>query len=116
MKNFIYHITTGEQWSSAQAVNLYTPENYDQDGFIHCSDANQVLRTVTKFYQNVPDLILLQIACNRVKAKIVWENLDRQPELFPHIYGKLNLDSVVGFEPFLKNADGFFILPHFLNL
>ncbi len=45
----------------------------------------------------MPDLLLLKIDPNKLKAPLKLE--EGQPgELFPHLYGELNLDAVVGFQ------------------
>lgn len=63
-----------------------------------------------RFFPKQKGLVLLCIDCDRVKAEIKYEGLETQ-ELFPHIYGELNLDAyfeVLDFEP---NANGKFDLP-----
>ena len=106
------HILSRGDWESAQKEGVYTPRSLGSEGFIHCSTAAQVLRTANTFYKEQDDLMLLWIAENKVSAEIRFEDLNDEEMLFPHIYGALNLDAVVGQQPFAKGEDGKFVLPH----
>ena len=55
-------------------------------------------------------MLLLCIDSNKVDAIIKWEDEDNCGREYPHIYGELNLGSVVAVLPFLKNIDGDFVL------
>jgi uncharacterized protein (DUF952 family) len=55
--------------------------------------------------------VLLKIDANRVQAEVRYENLTGRSELFPHIYGALNMDAVVSIEPLFLSPSGDFILP-----
>ena len=71
------------------------------------------------FYKGHNDLLLLEIALENVQADIRWEAPDDpgaqenggDGDLFPHIYGPLNLDAVVGVDEFTPDNDGVFRLP-----
>ena len=104
----IFHIAKREAWASAQAPRTYQPEMFPVEGFIHCSTRDQVTQVANVRFRGQPGLVLLSIDTNRVIPKIVYENLEGGQQLFPHIYGELNIDAVVhvaGFEP---AADGSF--------
>lgn len=107
----LYHITDNKCWSSALTTGAYTPEAFDNDGFIHCSTAVQVLAVAKRFYTGSSNLVLLTIDADRVAPEIVFENLEGGAELFPHIYGRLNLEAVVRVSAFAADADGEFRLP-----
>ena len=47
------------------------------------------------FYQGAPDLLVLVIDPDRVRAEIRLEQVAGSDEPFPHIYGPLNADAVV---------------------
>lgn len=63
-----------------------------------------------RFFASQKGLVLLCIDCDRVKTEIKYEGLETQ-ELFPHIYGALNVDAVVNTLDFEPDADGKFKLP-----
>jgi len=58
-----------------------------------------------------PNLLLLCIDAEKVKAKIVYEDTANTGMLFPHIYGPLNLDSVFRVMALKPSMDGTFDLP-----
>ena len=105
----ILHITKREQWEQAKQAGIYRGDTLDTEGFIHCSTPQQIIRTANRFFENQRGLVLLCICPDRVQAEIKYEGVDN--DLFPHIYGALNLDAVnqaIEFEP---GEDGFFEMP-----
>jgi len=115
VKAALVHITRRESWIEAQATGLYSADTLSSDGFIHCSKADQVLRVANAFYNHQKDLVLLVINPQKVKAELRWEaGVDSPDELYPHIYGPLNLDAVTSVIDFIAEDDGNFHLPHAL--
>jgi uncharacterized protein (DUF952 family) len=92
---FIYHVTTLKEWEAAKIKNEYTPVNYEQDGFIHCSIEKQIPGVLERFYKGQTGLVKLKIEKEKVQRPVLFELALDLDELFPHIYGALNLDSVV---------------------
>ena len=102
----IYHILRRSDWDAARQAGMYEPESLRSEGFIHCSTAGQTPGTVTRYFGGEADLILLGIDELRLAAPLRWEHPsnDRAGELFPHIYGALNLDAVVEVGPIPASA------------
>ncbi|MEY4050026.1 MAG: hypothetical protein RL262_860 [Bacteroidota bacterium] len=92
---FIYHVTTLKEWEAAKIKNEYTPVNFEQDGFIHCSIEKQIPGVLDRFYKGQTGLVKLKIEKEKVQRPVLFELAVDLDELFPHIYGALNLDSVV---------------------
>jgi len=91
----ILHITTGEEWLAGRQEGRYLPESYRKDGFIHCSTPEQVLRVANQFFAGQPGLVLLVLDPARLASELRWEpGSDATDELFPHLYGPLNLEAV----------------------
>ena len=90
----IYHITTQSQWQAASQTGHYAADSLQSEGFIHCSKQNQVQRSARNYFSGVPDLLLLCIEEAKLSADLRWENTSGGTELFPHLYGPLNLDAV----------------------
>jgi len=94
----IFHIALPDEWAAAQDAGEYTRSTrgvtLQQEGFIHCSSAEQVEPVRAAFYADLSDLLLLTIETERLTSP--WQ-YDEVPggEAFPHIYGPLNLDAVV---------------------
>lgn len=56
-------------------------------------------------------MVLLEIDTGRVGAEIRYENCEGGQEAFPHIYGALDLGSVVRVLEFEPGEDGSFTMP-----
>jgi uncharacterized protein (DUF952 family) len=108
----IFHITTRGAWEAAERTGSYVPAAYEADGFIHLSDPGQVARVANARFAGARDLVLLCVAADRLAAPLRDEPGDPgSDELFPHLYGPLNLDAVVRVLPFVEGADGFALPP-----
>lgn len=55
------------------------------DGFIHFSDASQVLETAQKHFGEHTEIWILEIATRRFGDNLKWEE-SRGGALFPHLY------------------------------
>lgn len=104
----IYHITTQDAWTAAQAGGEYRAPSLAAQGFIHCSTADQVIRVADNLFAGQRGLVLLHIAPDKLAAKVVYENLEGGSELFPHVYGPINLEAVERVTPFEPGPDGRF--------
>lgn len=111
MHQYIFHITRKDDWTKARFLGAYMADSLASQGFIHCSTQLQVVRTANAFYHAQPDLVLLKIEEERVKAPIRYENLEGGTAMFPHIYGPLNLDAVLKVADFPPQGDGTFKFP-----
>lgn len=113
--NTILHITHRQAWATAKDLGTYRSDSLDSEGFIHCSTVVQVIGSANRFFTGQTDLVILKIDVDRVTPEIRYEGEDSN-NLFPHIYGALNLDAVVGSIDLESNPDGSFILPpEFVN-
>jgi uncharacterized protein (DUF952 family) len=92
---FIYHVTTQKEWEQAKEKGEYQPAGFDQEGFIHCSIERQVAGVLDRFYKGQTGLVKLKIEKAKVTRPVLFELAVDLDELFPHIYGSLNLDCVV---------------------
>ncbi|MCH2534708.1 MAG: DUF952 domain-containing protein [Bdellovibrionales bacterium] len=107
----IYHITTLEDWSLAKKTGHYLSSSLKNEGFIHCSTATQYLRIANSLFSGRKDTLLLEIDEDKVNAEIRYENLEGGSEHFPHIYGPLNLDSVLRVIDFPSDENGQYSSP-----
>jgi uncharacterized protein (DUF952 family) len=112
MRRTILHITTGPAWQQAQSVGEYRAQSLESEGFIHCSTPTQVCEVAERYYRGQAGLILLAINPERLRAPLMYEGpQDLSYGYYPHIYGAINLDAVVGVMPFEPNSAGGFELP-----
>jgi uncharacterized protein (DUF952 family) len=107
----ILHITKRNAWERAQALGSYRADTLESQGFIHCSTPEQVVRVANSLFRWQDDLMLLSIDREEVEAEIRYENLEGGEEVFPHIYGPLNIDAVVSVVDLKPETDGTFVLP-----
>ena len=105
----LLHITPREDWERAERDGIYRAASLETEGFIHCSTPAQVVGTATRFYRGQTGLVLLVIDAEKLQAEVRYEDADGQ--MFPHIYGPLNLDAVTRVLPFEPSADRTFTLP-----
>jgi uncharacterized protein (DUF952 family) len=98
MENYIYHIIRQADWQTALEKGYYRAESVDIEGFMHCSTNNQVQGVLERYYANQPNLYKLTIQTDLVLAEIKYELAPSVYELFPHIYGNLNLNAVIAVE------------------
>ena len=114
----IYHITSRTAWTEAQAKGEYTAPSLGTEGFIHCSTITQVLPVANNFYKGQSDLVLLVIDEALLSATLKWEPPSGSAplpgvaasEMFPHIYGAINLNAVTKTVD-LETKDGSFVTP-----
>jgi uncharacterized protein (DUF952 family) len=107
----ILHIARKTDWEQARAEGSYRADTLASEGFIHCSTPEQVIPVANHLFRGQPDLVLLVIDRDKVRAPIRDENLEGGTTLYPHIYGPLNLDAVRSVLDFPPRADGSFELP-----
>jgi uncharacterized protein (DUF952 family) len=78
----------------------------DDVGFIHCSFDHQVPQVADAFYRGRSDVLLLTIDESKVTSPIREENAEGTTDVFPHIYGPLNVDAVVSARLLERTSDG----------
>jgi prephenate dehydrogenase/uncharacterized protein (DUF952 family) len=104
----VFHITTRAAWDDAVAAGAYTADSLATEGFIHCSQAEQVAWVANMRFRDRRDLVLLHVDEARVGAEVRRENLEGGTQLFPHVYGPIPLHAVIAVTPFLPSPDGTF--------
>ena len=116
MTDPILHITSRTSWADAQKVGVYSADTLVGQGFIHCSKAGQVLRVANAVFASQRGLVILAVDPARLKSEVRWEpGTDKADELFPHVYGPINLEAVIQAVDFEPGADGRFTLPDSLT-
>ncbi len=121
----LYHITTRAEWQAAQRARSYASATLTDAGFIHASTREQVIEVANAFYRGQQDLVLLVMDADLLRSEIRWEPPDHptsgasaplpEQDLFPHLYGPINLDCVVQVLDLMPDAGGLFDLPDALR-
>ncbi len=90
----IYHVLTTAAWQQAQLQGWYEAPSLHTEGFIHASTQEQVAGVLQRYYSDEQNLLLLHIDETKLTATLQYELAPSVNEMFPHIYGRLNLDAV----------------------
>jgi uncharacterized protein (DUF952 family) len=102
----IYKITTASAWREAERQGVYRGSADDmRDGFIHFSTAAQVAETARKHYFGQTGLFLVAVNSDALGDALRWEP-SRNDELFPHLYGELDLGAVIEILDLRARSDG----------
>ena len=94
---FIYHIVLPEIWEAVKHNSTYAADSLATEGFIHCSYDDQLEGVIERYYPDAPEVVILKLDINKLTSKLVSEP-STGGEVYPHIYGPMNLDSVVDTE------------------
>ncbi|HKU08072.1 MAG TPA: DUF952 domain-containing protein [Bradyrhizobium sp.] len=102
----IYKICPASAWREAERQGVYrgSPDDH-RDGYIHLSTAAQVAETARKHFFGQTGLILVAVDADALGDFLRWEP-SRNDELFPHLYGELDLGAVTAILELRARADG----------
>ncbi len=102
----IFHITG--RWQARDAVKSgeYRTPSIASEGFIHFSQAHQVLQVAELFYAGLRDQVIMVVDPALLRSELRFEAPSPMPEekpadgletgtLFPHLYGPLNADAII---------------------
>ncbi|MFI5888883.1 DUF952 domain-containing protein [Actinoplanes sp. NPDC051513] len=110
----ILHICPRDVWAAALASGVYEGDTLATQGYIHCSTEKQVHMPATALFRGRTDMLLLEIAEDRLPTPLTWEEGDPpHPDglLFPHLYAALPTAAVVAAREYEPNEDGSFSPP-----
>ena len=93
----IYHIVTPEIWEDYKNEKFYEAESLRKENFIHCSFAGQLDGVLQRYYKDADKVLILEIDTEKLTAKLINE-ISTGGEIYPHIYGKINREAIVGIE------------------
>jgi uncharacterized protein (DUF952 family) len=108
--SIILHLVEPEAWHAAQEAGEYRAESLDTEQFIHFSEQHQVAGSANRYYKG-KNMLLLVVDTDKLKHELRYEASPRTGELFPHLYGALNLDAVLRVLPYSPGEDGTFTEP-----
>ncbi len=95
----IYHIVLPDAWAAFKNKNesFYEADSLKSEGFIHCSYRSQLAEVLERYYRDARRVLILHINPHLLTAKLIAEP-STGGEIYPHIYGKINLDAIVEIE------------------
>lgn len=91
----IYHVTTAPEWKAAEEKGFYETPSLKEEGFIHCSQENQVAGVLERYFAGKTDVIKLVIDSDKLSNRFVFEWSPSTADTFPHVYGPIDLKAVI---------------------
>lgn len=103
-----YHLAPVDVWEREKASGSYTPEAFGQDGFLHATNGlGRLRRVANEFYTaDARPYTVLVLDVAKLEAPMRY---DDEGQLFPHIYGPLNVDAVIAELPVHRGDEGVFL-------
>lgn len=103
-KPTIFHIAKSSDINNDQTD--YHCDSLVSEGFIHCCDKHQLTGVVSRYYQDIDDVVLLVIDVEALSPALILENTVGGAELFPHVYGAINRSAIIDVIPFgIKSSE-----------
>jgi uncharacterized protein (DUF952 family) len=107
----IYKICPASAWREAERQGVFRGSPVDiSDGYIHFSTASQVAGTARKHFVGQTGLFLIAVDADALGDALRWEP-SRNDELFPHLYGELDLGAVTAILDMRARSDGTHEIP-----
>ncbi len=107
----IYKISPASAWRDAERLGAFRGSADDiRDGFIHFSTREQVEATAARHFAGHSALLLIAVDVAALGEALKWEP-SRGGDLFPHLYGDLDLSAVTGVCDLRMRADGSHVFP-----
>ena len=100
---FIIHTTNRDEYEKEIITGSYGSKSLERSGFIHCSDLDTYYLVAPNFRNDFTEKVILLIDTDKLASEVKWEDgggLD-----FPHIYGLLNRDAIIGVFEHLWSKD-----------
>jgi uncharacterized protein (DUF952 family) len=105
-----YHLVPRATWEAADPAAPYAPESLSSEGFVHCTDGpDEVALTANRYFRaEADDLLALLIDVGRLSAPVRYEDPRR---VYPHVYGPIEREAILGVLEMPRAADGSFLPP-----
>lgn len=105
-----YKVLTADQMAALEAGSFEGAPIDLADGYIHLSTRDQLTETVDKHFAGQSGLWVAAVDLEAHGDAIRWE-VSRGGAQFPHLYGRLTLETVVAYSPVEREDDGSVRLP-----
>ncbi|MFZ9387201.1 MAG: DUF952 domain-containing protein [Chitinophagaceae bacterium] len=91
----IYHVTTAAAWEEALKTGQYLHPSLKDEGFIHCSQEDQVAGVLERYFSGQKNLVKLVIETDKLTSKYIFDWSPSTQDTYPHVYGPINADAVI---------------------
>jgi uncharacterized protein (DUF952 family) len=113
----VLHLMPAAAWLAWDAGGDYEPASLAGEGFVHCTAGDDLMLDVAnRFYGGNDDLVAVALETNRLTSEVRWEPpahpggaaAAADEPRFPHVYGPLDREAVVGARRVVRDAAGRF--------
>lgn len=85
----LLHIARAEELAACVAEDDYAPEAFSTEGFIHCCWPEQLAGVLERHFDDLADLVLLELDPAALPSAPVEEDTADRGECFPHLYARI---------------------------
>jgi len=118
----IFHIVVEDDLRRCCCGDRYAPDSLRSEGFVHCADEAALIAVANDYYASVAKRVLvLKIDAARLGSEMRREAPAPRPgggtehlhpgATFPHVYGAVEIDAVVGAGELSRANSGRFAWP-----
>ena len=94
----LFHLVRAADWERCSDGEHYRPDSLTSEGFVHLSDAEQVVVSARRWFDGIDDLLVLEIDAAALGDDVVWEDTAGHGA-HPHLYGPLPVAAVRSVAP-----------------
>jgi uncharacterized protein (DUF952 family)/heme-degrading monooxygenase HmoA len=116
----VFHVALPDDWDTAQRTGEYTMStrgrSLAEEGFIHCSFADQVEAIANRYYADLDELVLLTVDPSLLGGElgselVVEDPFPGAPQRFPHVYKPIPVAAVVDTTTWRREPDQPWVVP-----
>lgn len=106
----VFHVALPADWEAARGAGEYAVSTRGRsladEGFIHCSFADQVEGIANRYYADVDELVVLTVDPSLLGSELVVEEpFPGAPERYPHVYAPIPVPAVVETHAWNRQTD-----------
>ena len=102
----ILHCMKESRWQQVKDQECWGQDSLEAFGFVHCSTVEYFWRVAPNFSDVTEPMVLVLFDEAKLTAEVKYEDGDDCGRTYPHVYGLVNREAVVGVLPFLRDENG----------
>ena len=97
----IYHLISRQGLDAQSDSEFILDDTNMASGFIHCCTAEQLPGVIARYFpSDNSNLMVVELNPDALSEELLWEPATDSDGLFPHIYGPINRDAIIGVEAY----------------